>query len=107
MASPQATLVVSRTEKKDVGHREIFVSLDGERVGILRHGDTISRPITPGHHTIRAHNTLFFKSHEFDAQPGEEVRFTAVNRAGWGSYSVLAWIGAGPLYLTFERAGSP
>jgi len=34
---------------------------------------------------------------------GEQVRFTAINRAGWGTYSVLGWIGAGPLYLTFER----
>ena len=102
----EATVTVARTDKGDVGHREIFVSLDGERLGILRHGETISHPIAPGHHTIRAHNTLFFKKLDFDAQPGEEVRFTAVNRAGWGSYSVLAWIGAGPLYLTFERTSA-
>ena len=38
---------------------------------------------------------------------GEHARFMAVNRAGWGTYSVLAFfigfLGAGPLYLTFER----
>jgi len=41
---------------------------------------------------------------EFELQ-GEQARFVAINRAGWGTYSVLGWIGAGPLYLTFERAG--
>jgi hypothetical protein len=102
-ASAQATIVVSRTEKTDIGHREIFVSLDGERLGILRHGETIRHAVTPGPHTIRAHNTLFVKRLDFDAQPGEQVHFTAINRAGWGTYSVLGWIGAGPLYLTFER----
>ena len=104
MAAAQASLVITRTDTSDIGHREIFVSLDGSRIGILKHGDTISHPIAPGQHTIRAHNTLFWKTIEFDVGPGEEARFMAINRAGWGTYSVLGWIGAGPLYLTFVKA---
>jgi hypothetical protein len=104
MSGGHTAVSVSRTEKNDIGHREIFVSLDGERIAILKHGDAVTRDVAPGHHTLKAHNTLFFKTLEFDLQPGEEARFIVINRAGWGTYSVLGWIGAGPLYLTFERA---
>ena len=104
MSGGHAAVTVSRTEKNDIGHREIFVSLDGERIAILKHGETVTRDVAPGHHTLKAHNTLFFKTLEFDLQPGEAARFVVINRAGWGTYSVLGWIGAGPLYLTLERA---
>ena len=91
----------------DVGYREIFVSLDGESLGVLRPGDAITRETTPGSHRLRAHNTLFWKTLEVRLMVGEHARFMAVNRAGWGTYSVLAFfigfLGAGPLYLTFER----
>ena len=32
-----------------------------------------------------------------------EGRFVVVNRAGTGTFSLLGLLGAGPLYLTFER----
>jgi hypothetical protein len=99
------TITIARNASTDVGHREIFVALDGQSIGILRHGDSITKQIDAGHHRLRAHNTLIWKTLEFELQPGEHARFTAINKAGWGTYSVLAWIGAGPIYLTFERAG--
>ena len=38
---------------------------------------------------------------------GEHASFSADNREGWGTYSMLAFfigfLGAGPLYLTFTR----
>jgi hypothetical protein len=104
MSAAHATITVSRTAASDIGHREVFVALDGETIAILRHGDTVTREVPPGPHRLRAHNTLFWKTVELDLQSGEHARFISVNRAGWGTYSVLAWIGAGPLYLTFERA---
>jgi len=100
---PTATVTVTRTSTDDIGLREIFVSLDGKDLAILQHGQSVRREILPGPHRIRAHNTLIWKTVEFDVKPGEEVWFTAINRAGWGTYSVLALIGAGPVYLTFER----
>jgi hypothetical protein len=30
-----------------------------------------------------------------------------VNRAGFGTYALLSTLGAGPIYLTFEREPSP
>ena len=105
-----ATITVRRQSPDDVGYREIFVSLDGESLGVLRHGDTITRETTPGAHRLRAHNTLFWKTLDITLVAGEHARFMAVNRAGWGTYSVFAFfigfLGAGPLYLTFEPEGT-
>jgi hypothetical protein len=40
-------------------------------------------------------------------KPGEHARFHVANRAGWGTYSLMGWIGAGIIYLTFEREDAP
>lgn len=105
-----ATITVRRQAKEDVGFREVYVSLDGESLGILRYGDVITRETTPGTHQLQAHNTLFWKTLECTLAVGEHASFVAVNRAGWGTYSVLAFfigfLGAGPFYLTFEREGA-
>ena len=105
-----ATVTVRRQSEEDVGYREIYVALDGESLGILQHGDTITRETTPGAHRLQAHNTLFWKTLEFTLTVGEHASFIAVNRAGFGTYSVLAFLigflGAGPFYLTFEREGA-
>jgi hypothetical protein len=99
-----ATITVRRQSKEDVGYREIYVSLDGESLGILQHGEVITRETTPGPHRLRAHNTLFWKTLEFTLAVDEHARFIAINRAGFGTYSVLAFfMGGGPFYLTFER----
>jgi hypothetical protein len=105
-----ATIVVRRQSPSDVGYREIFISLDGKPLGILRNGDVITHETTPGMHRLQAHNTLFWKTLEFTLGVGEEACFIAINRAGWGTYSVLAFfigfLGAGPFYLTFEHEGT-
>ena len=102
-----ALITVRRQSKEDVGYRDIYLSLDGESLGILRHGDVITRETTPGKHRLQAHNTLFWKTLEFTLGVDEHASFIAVNRAGFGTYSVLAFfigfLGAGPFYLTFER----
>lgn len=104
-----ATITIRRQSREDVGYREIFVSLDGKPLAILHHGDVITREIAPGPHRLHAHNTLFSKTLEFTLAVGEHASFVAINRAGWGTYSVLAFfigfLGAGPFYLTFEREG--
>ena len=102
-----AMVTVRRQSKEDVGYREIFVSLDGESLGILQFGDEITRETKPGRHKLQAHNTLFWKTLEFTLGVDEHATFIAINRAGFGTYSVLAFfigfLGAGPFYLTFER----
>ena len=104
MSSTGPTRVtVSRQSPDDVGEREIFVTLDGTELAILRNGETAVRDVGPGRHELRAHNTLFRKRQEFDLAPGEEARFIVVNKVGWGSYTLMTLLGAGPLYLTLER----
>ena len=101
-ASPPRITVV-RNDPSDVQTRQIEVSLDGEHIGTLLYGDWLTRETTPGKHRLRAHNTLFWKTHDLDLQPGDEIRFKAINRAGTGTFSLLGILGVGPLYITFER----
>ena len=100
-------LTIVRQSTADVGFREIFVSVDGKPLGILRYGDTLTTELVAGPHQIRAHNTLFWKTHRIVIRPGEHVRFEAINRAGWGTFGMLFMLGAMPVYLTFERMRTP
>ena len=101
--SDVACITVSRRSSSDAGVREIFVSVDGESIAVLKHGETITHELPAGPHRIRAHNTLFWKTHDVVLQPGEHARFTAINRAGWAAFGFLMVLGAAPLGLTFER----
>jgi hypothetical protein len=103
MDSSPARITVVRNHRDDVRTRQIVVSADGEPLGELLFGESLTRETTPGRHRLRAHNTLFWKTHEVDLRPGEEARFFVVNRAGRGTFSLLSLLGVGPLYLTFER----
>jgi hypothetical protein len=99
----EGRITVSRQSAEDVGFREIFVSVDGSPMGMLRHGETLTAELPAGAHRIRAHNTLFWKTHDIVLRPGEHARFEAINRAGWGTFGMLFILGAMPVYLTFER----
>lgn len=98
-----ATITLTRREKSDIEQREVFVSLDGERFATLLFGETVTREIPAGPHRIRAHNTLVWKTIEIDAAAGERLTFRVINRPGWGTFAMLALLGTGPLYLTFEK----
>ena len=103
MSLQPARITITRDSAEDIGQREIFVSLDGEKMAILRHGEHVTREISPGLHRLRVHNTLFWKNVDLDLAPGEDARFIAINRAGLGTYSLMSVLGAGIVYLTFER----
>jgi hypothetical protein len=99
-----ATITVRRRSRQDVGYRDIYVHLDDEQIAILHAGEEVTREVQPGPHRLRAHNTLFRKTIDVRLSVGEHAVFRVVNRAGFGTYSVLAFfLGGGPLYLTFER----
>ena len=98
-----ARITVERTSANDLGFREIFVSIDGEDVAVLRNGETVTRELAPGQHRLTAHNTLIRKKADLDLKHGEHARFLAVMKPGWGTYSVLAIIGAGPVYMDLTR----
>jgi hypothetical protein len=100
----KATITVRRQSQADIGHREIYLSLDDTELGILRYGEELTQDVEPGAHRLKAHNTLFRKTLDFTLAVGEHATFRTVNRAGFGTYSVLAFfLGGGPIYLTLER----
>jgi len=49
------------------------------------------------------HNTLFWKTIDFEAAPGETVHYETVNDAGRGFLMVVMIIGVAPLFLAVER----
>ena len=100
---PAARLTIERTSPEDVRQRQIVLSLDGEPFATLLHGESATRSIAPGHHRLRAHNTLVWKTVEFDVVAGETLRFAAVNRAGFGTMGLVALFGVGPLYVTLDQ----
>ncbi len=102
-----ATITVRRKSREDVGYRDIYVDLDGEQIAILHAGEEVTRDVKPGRHRLKAHNTLFRKTLDVTLAPGEHATFSVINKAGFGTYSVLAFfLGGGPLYLTLERETS-
>ena len=98
-----ARLTVTRSDPADVQQRQLIISLDGQRLGQLLFGERLTHEMLPGPHRVRISNTLFWKTLSFVAKPGEEVRFEAVNRAGWLTYPLMLMMGSGPLYLTVRR----
>jgi hypothetical protein len=98
-----ARITICRESQEDAGYREVFVSIDGESVAIMQFGETCTFEVKPGPHRIRAHNTLFWKTHHLVLRPGEHAKFIAINRTGTISFGLLFMLGAFPLYLTFER----
>jgi hypothetical protein len=98
-----AMLTVTRTDSADVKQRQLIITLDGQRLGQLMFGETLTHEMLPGPHRVRISNTLFWKTIAFEAKPGETVRFEAVNQAGRLTYPLMVVMGVGPLYLTVRR----
>jgi hypothetical protein len=65
-------------------------------------GQSATREVAAGHHTLKADNTLFRKSVEFDLEPGGEARFTVSSRRGPGT-GVFLLLGAPFYYVTLSR----
>ena len=101
MEPPRIT--VSRRSTEDVRQRQLVLSLDGRPWATLLFGETATRELEPGPPELRVHNTLVWKTVSFEAAPGDHVRFSAVNRPGWGTYTMLSLLGVGPLYVSVTR----
>jgi hypothetical protein len=104
-APGKARLILTRNSKRDVTYRQIFASLDGNSLGDMVFGERIEREIPAGSHRLRVHNTLFWKTIDFEAAPGEVVEFSTVNYEGRGFWGIALIIGVAPLFLAVERQG--
>ena len=81
MPAAQGTITIRRTSNEDAQQRQIIVKVDGESVGELFYGDTISMPVTAGHHRLRVDNTWNWKTVELDVAAGEHLKFQTMSRA--------------------------
>ena len=81
-----AQLTVTRNSPSDFQDRQVYLYVDGELWGKVKYGRPLSREIPPGHHKVRAFNTMFSHTLEINAVPGEHVRLKCTNglaRGGW------------------------
>jgi hypothetical protein len=102
MVETPGSLTVTRTSAADAGHRQIIVTLDGEPWVTLMNGQSATREVPPGHHVVKADNTLMKRSVEVDLAAGERATFRVINHPG-----PLMWLwmmlGTPLLRLTLER----
>ena len=84
--TPETAIVLNRNSPNDFQDRQIYVWIDGEPLGKIRYGQSISQTIEPGPHSIRVFNTLLSQTLTINAAPGEQVRLQCGNgmpTAGW------------------------
>ena len=100
---PHGRITVRRTSPEDVRQRQVIVRVDGENVGELLFGETLTHELSPGHHRLVVDNTWNRKSVEFDIAAGDHIEFMTRNSAGRFSWFLLFTLGAGPMYVSLER----
>ena len=103
MESP-ARLVITRDHPQDIQDRPVYLWIDGGKVDQpLRYGKTLERDVSPGHHKVRANNTLFSTTVEFDAAAGETVRYRCENGLSGGGMMMILMMGVAYLRVRLER----
>ncbi len=96
-----------RTDERDVRQRQIYARIDDQPNHTLLYGDSVRIEVSAGPHRLKANNTLFWKSLQFDLEPGGHVEFVLINRASRLGFGVLALLGVAPLRLSIERRPPP
>jgi hypothetical protein len=82
----------------------VYLWIDGEKWdGVLRYGTTFRRDLPPGKHQIRANNTLFSHTVDFEAAPGETVRFECENGLTGGGMVMVLMMGVAYLRVRLKR----
>jgi len=101
-ADTQTRLTIHRTSEQDVKQRQVIFSLDGQRIAELVFGETFTCEIRPGSHSLRANNTLVWKTVKFLAPSGTHVHFTCINYAPRGLIYMVAMFGVAPLFVALK-----
>ena len=89
-----------------MGQRQVYVDLDGGRIATLLDGESVTLAVAAGPHRLKLNNTLVWKTRDVEVEPGAHLSFTVTNRAGRGTFWMVALLGAGPLFLDFDRVES-
>lgn len=99
-----ARLVITRDHPQDIQDRPVFLWVDGQKwEGVLKYGKTFSRDLAPGRHTLKANNTLFTHTVEFDAADGEEIRYRCENGLTGGGMVMVLMLGVAYLRVRLTR----
>jgi len=102
-AKADTLLTVTRNSAADFQDRQVFLFVDGEAWGKVRYGCPLTREIPPGHHKVRAFNTLFSHTLEIDAVPGEHVRLRCTNGMPTVGWLMMIFLHVTTLSVRLER----
>jgi hypothetical protein len=82
----------------------VYLWIDGEKWdSVLRYKTTFTRDLPPGKHVIKANNTLFSHTVEFEAQAGETVRYQCENGLTGGGMVMVLMMGVAYLRVHLTR----
>ena len=98
-----AVLTVTRNTASDFQDRQVYLYVDDELWGKVRYGRPFTREIPPGHHKVRAFNTMFSHTLEIDAVPGEHVKLRCSNGLARGGWLMMVIWQVAALKLRLER----
>ena len=98
-----ATLTINRNSPDDAQQREIVATLDGEPIAELSFGQSVTKEIPAGPHTLLVDNTWNKQSATFTAAEDEKISFLTKNRTGSFSQFLLMIFGAGPIRVSLTR----
>jgi hypothetical protein len=101
---PSASLTITRDAPDDVQDRWIRIFIDDLPVEILRYGEVLTKSLAPGHHRVKAHNTLSKHVVEFDAAAGEVVHFRCFNTVARGGMLMMLTTGFAFITVRLVRA---
>lgn len=99
----RAQLTISRNSSNDFQDRQVYLFVDEEPWGKVKYGRPVTREIEPGHHRIRAFNTLFSHTIEIDAVPGEHVRLRCSNAMPTAGWLMMIFLHVTALRVRLER----
>ena len=102
--SESARLLITRDHPADIQDRPVYLWIDDEKWdGVLKYGRTFERELPPGRHKVKASNTLFKTRVEFDAAPGETVRYRCENGLTGGGMMMVLMMGVAYLRVRLKR----
>jgi hypothetical protein len=104
--APAAGVTIRRTDRADIGQRQVIVRVDDGPRATLSFGDSVTHALPPGDHVLHAHNTLVWKRVPFTVAAGEQAEFQVVNKPGRFTLGFLSLMGVAPLFLTIHRLAS-
>ena len=99
----RAQLTILRNSSADFQDRQVYLFVDDEPWGKVKYGRPVTREIEPGHHRVRAFNTLFSHTIEIDAVPGEQVRLQCSNAMPTAGWLMMIFLHVTALRVRLER----